>query len=157
MAQTFAGWFAVSVGILLFITSNLALGYFISTVVRSQLQVMQISMFYMMPSLFLSGFMCAPLCASRGGSPGPFCGSIECLERAGIKIYGALTHRRLFPAAAVTTWRSWLKFTGPGGVPRCDATRNRCQWGHGPSVRGTGVCERSQFIFERRRHRVHDN
>jgi ABC-2 type transport system permease protein len=57
LAHTFAGWFALSVGIVLFITSNLALGYLISTVVRSQLQAMQISMFYMMPSLFLSGFM----------------------------------------------------------------------------------------------------
>jgi len=57
MAQSLAGWFALSVGIVLFITSNLALGYLISTVVRSQLQAMQISMFYMMPSLFLSGFM----------------------------------------------------------------------------------------------------
>lgn len=57
MAQTFAGWLALSVGIVLFITGNLALGYLISTVVRSQLQAMQISMFYMMPSLFLSGFM----------------------------------------------------------------------------------------------------
>ena len=41
----------------LFITGNLSLGYLISTVVRSQLQAMQISMFYMMPSLFFSGFM----------------------------------------------------------------------------------------------------
>jgi len=57
MAQSLAGWVALSVGILLFITGNLALGYLISTVVRSQLQAMQISMFYMMPSLFLSGFM----------------------------------------------------------------------------------------------------
>lgn len=57
MAQTAAGWFALSVGIVLFITSNLALGYLISTVVRSQLQAMQISMFYMMPSMFFSGFM----------------------------------------------------------------------------------------------------
>jgi ABC-2 type transport system permease protein len=57
MAQTAAGWIALSVGVVLFITSNLALGYLISTVVRSQLQAMQISMFYMMPSLFLSGFM----------------------------------------------------------------------------------------------------
>jgi len=52
-----AGWFALTVGIVLFITSNLALGYLISTLVRSQLQAMQISFFYMMPSLFLSGFM----------------------------------------------------------------------------------------------------
>jgi ABC-2 type transport system permease protein len=57
LAQTFAGWFALSIGIVLFITSNLALGYLISTVVRSQLQAMQVSFFYMMPSLFLSGFM----------------------------------------------------------------------------------------------------
>jgi ABC-2 type transport system permease protein len=66
MAQTPAGWFALTVGILLFITSNLALGYLISTVVRSQLQAMQISMFYMMPSLFLSGFM-FPFRACRSG------------------------------------------------------------------------------------------
>jgi len=57
MAQTVAGWFALSVGIVLFITSNLALGYLISTVVRSQLQAMQVSFFYLLPSLFLSGFM----------------------------------------------------------------------------------------------------
>jgi ABC-2 type transport system permease protein len=57
MAHTPAGWFALGVGIVLFIISNLALGYLISTLVRSQLQAMQISMFYMMPSLFLSGFM----------------------------------------------------------------------------------------------------
>jgi len=57
MANTLAGWVALSTGIVLFITGNLALGYCISTVVRSQLQAMQISMFYMMPSLFLSGFM----------------------------------------------------------------------------------------------------
>ena len=57
MAQSLAGWFALAVGIVLFITSNLALGYLISTLVRSQLQAMQISMFYMMPSLFFSGFM----------------------------------------------------------------------------------------------------
>jgi len=57
LPQTLAGWFALAVGIVLFITSNLSLGYLISTVVRSQLQAMQVSMFYMMPSLFLSGFM----------------------------------------------------------------------------------------------------
>lgn len=57
LAQNAAGWFALSVGIVLFITSNLALGYLISTLVRSQLQAMQVSMFYMMPSIFLSGFV----------------------------------------------------------------------------------------------------
>lgn len=57
MAQTLAGWLALSAGIVLFIVGNLALGYMISTLVRSQLQAMQISFFYMMPSMFLSGFM----------------------------------------------------------------------------------------------------
>lgn len=57
MAHSAAGWFALAVGIVLFIVGNLSLGYLISTVVRSQLQAMQISMFYMMPSMFLSGFM----------------------------------------------------------------------------------------------------
>lgn len=57
LAHDLAGWIALSVGIVLFITSNLALGYLISTLVRSQLQAMQLSMFYLMPSIFLSGFV----------------------------------------------------------------------------------------------------
>jgi ABC-2 type transport system permease protein len=57
LAQSLAGWVALIVGIVLFIVSNLTLGYLFSTIVRSQLQAMQVSMFYIMPSLFLSGFM----------------------------------------------------------------------------------------------------
>lgn len=57
LAQTVAGWFALGVGVSLFITANLALGYLISTLARSQLQAMQMSVFYMLPSLFFSGFM----------------------------------------------------------------------------------------------------
>jgi ABC-2 type transport system permease protein len=57
LAQTAAGWLALGTGIVLFITCNLSLGYLISTLVRSQLQAMQVSVFYLMPSLFLSGFM----------------------------------------------------------------------------------------------------
>jgi ABC-2 type transport system permease protein len=57
LAQTAAGWLALASGIVLFITCNLSLGYLISTLVRSQLQAMQVSVFYLMPSLFLSGFM----------------------------------------------------------------------------------------------------
>jgi ABC-2 type transport system permease protein len=56
MADSAAGWFALVIGIVLFITGNLALGYFISTLARSQLQAMQMSFFYMLPSIFLSGF-----------------------------------------------------------------------------------------------------
>jgi ABC-2 type transport system permease protein len=57
MAQTLAGWFALATGLSLFIISNLSLGYLISTLVKSQLQAMQLTMFYLLPSLFLSGFM----------------------------------------------------------------------------------------------------
>ena len=56
MAQTAAGWFAMVCGVFLFILGNLALGYLISTVAKSQLQAMQMSLFYMLPSIFLSGF-----------------------------------------------------------------------------------------------------
>jgi ABC-2 type transport system permease protein len=56
MAQSAAGWTALVVGIIMFIIGNLALGYFISTLARSQLQAMQMSFFYMLPSIFLSGF-----------------------------------------------------------------------------------------------------
>ncbi|HRD29964.1 MAG TPA: ABC transporter permease, partial [Caulobacter sp.] len=51
------GWDALTVGILLFIVGSLALGFLISTVARNQLQAMQMSVFYIFPSLLLSGFM----------------------------------------------------------------------------------------------------
>ena len=51
------GWGALVVGILLFIVGSLALGFLISTVARNQLQAMQMSVFYIFPSLLLSGFM----------------------------------------------------------------------------------------------------
>jgi ABC-2 type transport system permease protein len=56
MAQTLAGWMALLCGVVLFIWGNLALGYLISTLAKSQLQAMQMSMFYMLPSILLSGF-----------------------------------------------------------------------------------------------------
>ncbi len=44
-------------GLNLFIVVNLALGFLFSTVARSQMQAMQMSFFYMLPSILLSGFM----------------------------------------------------------------------------------------------------
>lgn len=41
---------------LLFITVNLAIGFTFSTVARNQLQAMQMSFFFLMPSILLSGF-----------------------------------------------------------------------------------------------------
>ena len=51
------GWLGLSAGIALFITGSLALGFLISTVARSQLAAMQMSFFYILPSILLSGFM----------------------------------------------------------------------------------------------------
>ena len=42
---------------LLYIVASLSLGLFISTLVRTQQQAMQMSFFFMLPSILLSGFM----------------------------------------------------------------------------------------------------
>jgi ABC-2 type transport system permease protein len=44
-------------GTALFITANLAIGFTISTVTQNQLQAMQASVFLLLPSILLSGFM----------------------------------------------------------------------------------------------------
>jgi ABC-2 type transport system permease protein len=49
------GLFAASV--LLFIAANLAVGLTFSTVARNQLQAMQMAIFFMLPSIMLSGFI----------------------------------------------------------------------------------------------------
>ncbi|MDB5463335.1 MAG: ABC-type multidrug transport system, permease component [Phenylobacterium sp.] len=51
------GWVGLSIGVALFIVGSLALGFLISTASRSQLQAMQMSVFYIFPSILLSGFM----------------------------------------------------------------------------------------------------
>lgn len=51
------GWFGLSFAVTLFIVGSLALGFLISTIARTQLQAMQLSFFYMLPSILLSGFM----------------------------------------------------------------------------------------------------
>jgi len=56
MTKNLTGWFALSVGATMFIIGNLAIGYFISTMARNQLQAMQMSIFVLLPSIFLSGF-----------------------------------------------------------------------------------------------------
>jgi ABC-2 type transport system permease protein len=51
------GWGALVLGVVLFIVGSLSLGFLISTAARTQLQAMQMSFFYIMPSILLSGFM----------------------------------------------------------------------------------------------------
>jgi ABC-2 type transport system permease protein len=43
--------------VLIFIAANLAVGFTFSTLARSQMQAMQMSMFFFLPSMLLSGFM----------------------------------------------------------------------------------------------------
>jgi ABC-2 type transport system permease protein len=49
--------FVLAVLSTLFITTNLAIGYTFSTIVQNQLQAMQMSMMFFLPSILLSGFM----------------------------------------------------------------------------------------------------
>ena len=53
----FEGSFLIfAIGTLLFITVNLALGFTFSTIAENQLQAVQMSFFFLMPSILLSGF-----------------------------------------------------------------------------------------------------
>ncbi len=51
------GWAALILGMFLFIVGSLSLGFLISTAARNQLQAMQMSFFYFLPSILLSGFL----------------------------------------------------------------------------------------------------
>jgi len=51
------GWPGLILGTILFIIGSLGLGFLISTLTRTQLQAMQLSVFYLLPSILLSGFM----------------------------------------------------------------------------------------------------
>jgi len=48
---------ALLLGLLVFIIANLAVGFLFSTVARNQLQAMQMSFFFFLPSILMSGFM----------------------------------------------------------------------------------------------------
>ncbi|MEM6460805.1 MAG: ABC transporter permease [Pseudomonadota bacterium] len=48
---------AFVLGLNVFILVNLALGFLFSTIARNQMQAMQMSFFYLLPSILLSGFM----------------------------------------------------------------------------------------------------
>ena len=60
---------AFVLGFNLFIIVNLALGFLISTLVRNQMQAMQLSIFTILPSILLSGFM-FPFAAMPGWAQG---------------------------------------------------------------------------------------
>jgi ABC-2 type transport system permease protein len=47
----------LSLVLVLFIATNLAIGFTFSTLAKSQMQAMQMTMFFFLPSMLLSGFM----------------------------------------------------------------------------------------------------
>ncbi|HEX7800839.1 MAG TPA: ABC transporter permease [Asticcacaulis sp.] len=47
----------LALGVALFIVANLAVGFTFSTIARSQMQAMQMTFFFFLPSILLSGFM----------------------------------------------------------------------------------------------------
>ena len=47
----------LSVALVVFIIANLAVGYTFSTIAQNQLQAMQMTFFFFLPSILLSGFM----------------------------------------------------------------------------------------------------
>jgi hypothetical protein len=51
------GLLALAVATLLFIGASLSLGLVLSTIAKSQLQAMQLTIFILLPSILLSGFM----------------------------------------------------------------------------------------------------
>jgi ABC-2 type transport system permease protein len=53
----FGSLFTLALLSTLFITTNLSIGYTFSTIVQNQLQAMQLSMMFFLPSILLSGFM----------------------------------------------------------------------------------------------------
>lgn len=48
---------SLMLGVMLFIVTNLALGFTFSTLAKTQMQAMQLTFFFFLPSLLLSGFM----------------------------------------------------------------------------------------------------
>ena len=50
-------YFELSIALALFIAANLSIGFTISTVAANQLQAMQMTFFFFLPSILLSGFM----------------------------------------------------------------------------------------------------
>ena len=80
-----------------FIAANLAVGFTFSTLARSQMQAMQMSMFFFLPSMLLSGFMF------------PFRGMPQWAQALGellplthfLRIHTAVPHLSLEPRALV--------------------------------------------------------
>jgi ABC-2 type transport system permease protein len=91
--------------VLLFIAANVTLGYTFSTLARTQMQAMQMTFFYFLPSLLLSGFMFPfrgmPVWAQAIGSALPLTHFLRAVRGIMLKGNDALqTLPHLWPVAA---------------------------------------------------------
>ena len=128
------GWIALSLGVLLFIIGSLALGFLISTVARSQLQAMQMSFFYILPSILLSGFMFPfrgmPAWAQAIGEVIPVTHFLRVVRGALLKGEGLATCGR---AGGARRLRLRGHGAGDGALPPDAGLSNKM-----PGVRGSG-------------------
>jgi ABC-2 type transport system permease protein len=97
-------WLLLS-AVLLFIASNVTLGYTFSTLARSQMQAMQMTFFYFLPSILLSGFMFPfrgmPVWAQTIGQALPLTHFLRAVRGIMLKGNGVLeTLPNLWPVAA---------------------------------------------------------
>lgn len=92
-------------GIFVFVLGLVLLGYFISTIARTQMQAMQLTFFFFLPSILLSGFM-----FPYRGMPGwaQILGEIFPLTHFLRVIRGVMLKGAAFPAIA--TEMAWLGF-----------------------------------------------
>jgi ABC-2 type transport system permease protein len=102
-----AGSFAMlSATVLLFIVATLAVGFTFSTIARSQMQSMQMTMFYFLPNILLSGFMFPfrgmPGWAQAIGEVLPLTHFIRIVR--GIMLKGVAWHDVWFETAAIVAF-----------------------------------------------------
>lgn len=86
------GWDALALGMALFITGSLSLGFFISAISQTQRQAQMLGSFYFMPSMMRSGFMCPfsgmPVWARALGTAVPVTHFLRVVRGAMLKGYG---------------------------------------------------------------------
>ena len=104
----------LAVALVIFIIANLAVGYTFSTIAQNQLQAMQMTMFFFLPSILLSGFVFpfhghAGLGAVDRGSPA---GHPFPADRPGHPAQGQWLCRKSGPICG----RSFLFMFGAAGV-----------------------------------------
>ena len=150
-------------GVLVFVLAMVLLGYTFSTLARSQMQAMQLTFFFLLPSILMSGFMFPfhgmPDWAQDLGSLLPMTHFLRVVRAVMLKganwseigfefaLLARFRARLLDPGAAEIPAHARLtgpRLRAPGGctaVSACAGRRRRCRRGAGPSCANRG-CRR---------------